>query len=67
MNKGEKLGQLASRYSKLLEIDFTQNGVKSVYNVHLKHHPIRTGIQNGSDTMYHDFITSSSDHLKLIW
>jgi len=34
MNKGEKLKQLTSYHSKLLEDGRTQDGVEGVYNIH---------------------------------
>jgi hypothetical protein len=58
MNKREKLGQLASHCVKFLENDLTQDGVESVCNIYLKHHPIM---------MDHGLINSFNYHPKLIW
>jgi hypothetical protein len=66
-NKKEKLEQLASHYMKFLEDGLIRNGVESVYNVYLKHHPIRMGIQSGLNTMDHGLTTSFNRHPKLIW
>jgi hypothetical protein len=44
-----------------------QNGVESVYNVYLKHHPIKMGIQSGLNTMDHNLTTSSNYHPEVIW
>jgi len=63
MNKEKKLGQLASHCPKLLGDGLMWNGVKSVYNVYLKHHPIKMGIQSGPNTMDHGLTTSFNHHL----
>ncbi len=63
MKKREKLRQLASHCPKLLEDGFMQNGVESIYNVYLKHHPIKMGIQSGLNTMDHGVTTSFNHHL----
>jgi hypothetical protein len=52
-NKGEKLRDFMSYYPKFLENGLTWNGVESIYNVYLKHHPIKMGIQSGPNTMDH--------------
>jgi hypothetical protein len=57
MNKEEKLKELVFYCSKLLEDGLTWNGVESIYNVYLKHHPIRMGIQIGLNTMDHNLPT----------
>lgn len=66
-NKGEKLGQLASHYLKLLKNGFTWNGVENLYNIYLKHHLIRMDIQNDPNNMDHGFTTSYDCHLELKW
>jgi hypothetical protein len=67
MNKGEKLEQLASLCLKFFENRLMPNGVENVYNIYLKHYPIRMGIQNGPNTMDHNLTTSFNYHLQLIW
>jgi hypothetical protein len=67
MNKGEKLGQLASCYPKLLKDGLTRDGIENTHNVYRKHHPIKMGIQNGMKTMDHNLTTSSNYHLESIW
>jgi len=67
MNKREKLGQLASHCLKFFENDLAQDGVESICNIYLKHHPIMTGIQNGPNTMDHGLTNSFNRHFKLIW
>jgi hypothetical protein len=49
----EKLKDLVFYCSKLLENGLTWNGIESIYNVYLKHHPIRMGVQSGPNTMDH--------------
>ncbi len=66
MNKVEKLEQLVSLCLKLLENRFMPNGVENVYNIYLKHHPIRMGIQNGPNNIDHSLTTSFNYHLQLI-
>jgi hypothetical protein len=66
MNQKKKLEQLASLCLKLLENRLMQDGVENVYNIYLKHHPIRMGIQNDPNTMDHNFTTSFNYHLQLI-
>jgi len=54
-------------YLKLLKDDLTRDGIENVYNVNLKHHPIKMGIQSGSNTIDYNFTTFFNHHLKLIW
>ncbi len=56
-NKREKLRELVFYYLKFLEDGLTWNGVENIYNVYLKHHPIRMGIQSGPNTMDHGLTT----------
>jgi len=56
-NKGGKLGQLPPCSPKFMENGLTQNDVKSICNVNLKHHPIKMGIQSGFNTMDHGLTT----------
>jgi len=49
-------------YPKFLENGLTQDDVENVYNVNLKDHPIRMGIQSGINTMDHGLTTSSNHH-----
>ncbi len=56
-NKEEKLRELVFYYSKLLEDGLKWNGVESIYNVYLKHPPIKMGIQIGPNTMDHGLPT----------
>jgi hypothetical protein len=44
-----------------------QNGVKNVYNVCLKYHLIKMGIENGLNTIDHALTTSFNCHLELTW
>jgi len=66
MNKGKNLEQLTSLCLKVLEDKLMRHDVENVYNIYLKHHPIRMGIQNGPTTMDHNFTTSFNYHPKLI-
>lgn len=52
---------------KFLENGITQDDVKNVCNVNLKHHLIGLGIQSGLNTMDHNLTTSFNHHPKLIW
>jgi len=56
-NKGEKLRQLPPYSPKFMENGLTQDSVESIYNVNLKQHPIKMGIQNGSNTMDYSLTT----------
>lgn len=67
MNKGEKLKQLATCHSMFLKDGFTRDGVKSIFCIHLKHHPIGVDIQNGLNVMEHCFTTTFNHHFKLMW
>ncbi len=67
MNKGKKLGQLASCFLKLLEHGLMWYDVESICNVYMKQHPIKMGIQGGLNTMNHDLTTFFNCHPKLIW
>ncbi len=67
MNKGEKLKQLASHYLKLIKNDVPWIGVENIYNIYLKHHPIRMDIQNDLNNMDHGFRTSYNCHHELKW
>jgi hypothetical protein len=66
-NKREKLRKLMFYYLNFLEDDLMWYGVENIYNVYLKHHPIKMGIQSGLNTMDRDFITFFNHHPKLIW
>jgi hypothetical protein len=65
--KREKLKQLGSYYLKFLKDGITLYGVQNICNVYLKHHSIKMGIQNCSNTMNNDFITFSNYQPELIW
>jgi hypothetical protein len=65
-NKKEKIKQLASYHSKLLEDGPMQDGVKSVHYVHLKHHPIGMNTQSNLNAMDHYFVTTFNHHVELM-
>jgi hypothetical protein len=68
--KNEQRGKskkIAPWYPKFLKNGLTWNDVESIYNVNLKHHPIKMGIQIGFNNMDHNLMTSSNCHLELIW
>jgi hypothetical protein len=67
MNKGKNLEQLTSLCLKVLEDKLMRHDVENVYNIYLKHQPIKMGIQNGPNTMDHNLTTSFNYHPKLIW
>jgi thiamine phosphate synthase YjbQ (UPF0047 family) len=67
MNKREKLRQLTSYCSKLLEDGLIRDGVENICKVYLKHHLFNMGIQSGSNIMDHDLTTPFNHHPKLIW
>jgi hypothetical protein len=50
----------------LLKNGLMQDNVENIYNVNLKHHPIKMGIQNGFNNMDHNLMTFNH-HLELIW
>jgi len=52
---------------KVPKNDFTQDGVESVCNVNLKHHPIRMDTQSGPNTIDHNITISYIHHPELIW
>ncbi len=53
MNKDEKLKQLASCCSKLLEDELTLSAIEDVCYIHLKHHFMGMDIQSDLNTMPH--------------
>ncbi len=69
LNKKKKLRHLVSHCLKLSEDDqvLTQDGVESIYNVYLKHHPIKMNIQNGPNTMDHNLTTSFNHRFEPMW
>jgi len=66
-NKGGKLKQLTICHLMFLKNGLMQDGVKSIFYIHLKQHPIGVDIQNGLNTMDHCFTTTPNHHVKLMW
>jgi hypothetical protein len=66
MNKGGKLKQLATHHLMFLKDGLMRDGFKSIFCIHLKHHPIGVDIQNGLNTMDHCFTTTHNHHVKLM-
>jgi hypothetical protein len=65
-NKRKKLLQLTP-LPKVPKRWFYRDGVESIHNVYIEHHPIKMGIQNGPNTMDHDLATFFHHNLKLMW
>jgi hypothetical protein len=53
--KKENSKQLNFCYAKFLEYGFPKDGVESICDVHLEHHPIIMDVQCNLNTMNHHF------------